>query len=261
MPTLEPSERIESAFVQLRGVSAGYGRVPIVHDVDMTVKKGETVVIIGPNGAGKSTLLKAICGVLPSAGGEITVGGESIANMRAESIARKGIGYVAQVRDVFTPLTVNENLELGGYGMPRSELRGRIEEMLDLFPQLKPMRSRMAGKLSGGEQKILAIARVLMKRPEVLLLDEPTTGLAPRLAHQLLQEEIRRLTDEGRSILMVEQRAQDALAVGSWAYVMVAGRVQVSDDAGQLRQREDIGKLFLGLEGPASSAANGAGGG
>jgi ABC-type branched-subunit amino acid transport system ATPase component len=234
------------AHLEVHGVAAGYGGVPVIFDVGLTVGAGEKVAVIGPNGAGKSTLLKAVIGTLRPLEGEIRLEGKRIDGLRTNQIARRGVGYVPQVKDVFEPLTVRENLEMGGYALPRKMLAGRVEETLEDFPVLAAMRDRYAGNLSGGERKMLATARVLMTRPSFLVLDEPTAGLAPKIAHEFLTEHVARLTALGVAILLVEQRAREALGIADWAYVMAAGTVRLQDRAARLLERDDIGQIFLG---------------
>jgi branched-chain amino acid transport system ATP-binding protein len=239
-------DRGTDAHLRVSGVSAGYGPVAVIHDVTLTVARGEIVTVIGPNGAGKSTLLKAIIGALPLLEGSIALGDERIDGLRTDKIARRGVGYVPQVRDVFEPLTVRENLEMGGYVLPRHEVAARIEEVLTVFPALAPMRDRQAGTLSGGERKMLAASRVLMTRPTLLVLDEPTAGLAPQLAQAMLREHVTRLASTGAAVLLVEQRAREALAISDWAYLMTSGAVLMSERAATLAAREDVGEIFLG---------------
>jgi branched-chain amino acid transport system ATP-binding protein len=251
MPTSAADDREREAHLSVRNVSAGYGGLPIIRAVAASVGRGEVVSVVGPNGAGKSTLLKAIVGVLKPTEGEITLDGVRLDGLRAERIARRGVGYVPQVHDVFEPLTVKENLEMGGYRLPRREVAGRIEEVLAAFPQLAPMLSRGAGNLSGGERKMVAIGRVLMTRPSLVILDEPTAGLAPMLADRMLGEYVRGLADRGAAVLLVEQRAREALAVSDFAYVMAAGTVAVAASASEILARPDLGELFLGRPVPS----------
>jgi ABC-type branched-subunit amino acid transport system ATPase component len=204
--------------------------------------------IIGPNGAGKSTLLKAITGQVEVMSGTVRLNGREVTGLRGDRLARAGIGFVPQVNDVFATLTVLENLEMGGYLLPRKDVPERVEEAIAAFPALAEMRSRRAGKLSGGERKMLAIARVLMLRPSVIIFDEPTSNLAPVLARSVLEEQVRSLADSGSAVLLVEQRASEALAVGDWGYLLVAGQVTVEGPASELLGRDDIGELFLGRE-------------
>lgn len=246
MPTLS-AERPEPVL-EVTDLVAGYGDAAIVHGVDVSVGAGEVTTIIGPNGAGKSTLLKAITGQVDVMSGAVRLNGKDVTSQRGDRLARSGIGFVPQVNDVFPTLTVLENLEMGGYLVARKHVPARVDEVLAMFPALAEMRSRRAGKLSGGERKMLAIARVLMSHPSVIILDEPTSNLAPSLARSVLEEQVRNLARTGSAVLLVEQRAGEALAVGDWAYLLVAGRVSVSARAREMLAREDIGELFLGRE-------------
>jgi len=253
MPTSSADARAEHAHLKLDNVSAGYGGAPVIRDVSLTVGMGEVVTVIGPNGAGKSTLLKTVLGILHPTKGTITLGGEHIARLPENLVIRRGVGYVPQIKDVFEPLTVKENLEIGGYTLPRREVAGRVEEVLERYPALAAMRGRPAGYLSGGERKQLAMGRVLMRRPSLLVLDEPTAGLAPQLAHELLTKHVTELAGSGVAILLVEQHAHEALAVSGWAYVMAGGEIRLSEAAASLGQRPDLGDIFLGLTNPATA--------
>src|SRR5207244_1366525 len=173
------------------------GGAPVVQDVSISVGAGEIVAVIGPNGAGKSTLLKSVIGILRVTGGRVLLGADDVTNHPPEELARRGVGYVPQVLDIFEPLTVLENLEMGGYLLPPVRVRTRIDEVTQVFPALASMLKRRADKLSGGERKMLAIARVLVLDPRVLILDEPTANLSPNLADSLLQEQVRRLPEMG----------------------------------------------------------------
>ena len=241
-----PTSSAERPHLEISGLSAGYGQALVIRDVDITVEREQIVSVIGPNGAGKSTLLKAILGVIAPAQGKISLEGELISGLRTDQIARRGVGYVPQVKDVFDTLTVRENLEMGGYVLRRQDAEKRIEEVLELYPALARMGDRYAGNLSGGERKMLAMGRVLMTRPSLLVLDEPTAGLAPQIAHQLLHEQVSRLASTGVAILLVEQHARDALAISDRAYVLAAGQVALSDSAANLLERPDIHEIFLG---------------
>jgi ABC-type branched-subunit amino acid transport system ATPase component len=253
MPTssADGSERPEPYLV-VDQVTAGYGPVPTIIDVSVQVGRGEVVSVVGPNGAGKSTLLKAITGKLRHMTGRVRLGGEDISNLRSDRLAGKGLGYVPQTNDVFDTLTVIENLEVGGYRLPRAGVAAQIERVLSIFPALSKMTDRTASKLSGGERKMVAIGRALMLSPSVLLLDEPTANLAVELASAVLREHVRRLADTGCAVLLVEQRALEALRVSDYGYVMVAGAVAVEATAEKLIARRDIGELFLGRTYPAA---------
>lgn len=227
-------------------MTAGYGGDPVIADVSVTVGKGEIVAVIGPNGAGKSTLLKAVAGLLPALSGTVTIGGEDVTALPTFRLARRGIGYVPQIDDVFDTLTVAENLIMGGYSLPRGALAQRVDEVATAFPAVRQLLPRTARKLSGGERKMVAVGRALMLRPQVLLLDEPTANLSPQLASNLLTKHVRALAASGVAVLVVEQRAIAALNASDWAYVMASGRVQLCAPGPQLAARADIGELFLG---------------
>ena len=248
-------------------VTSGYGGVPVVRDVSIAVGPGEVVAIIGPNGAGKSTLLKTLVGILRASSGRVFVGSDDVTNHAPEDLARRGVGYVPQVNDIFEPLTVHENLEMGGYLLAADRIRERVDEVIWVFPALAPMLKRRADKLSGGERKMLAIARVLMLDPAVLILDEPTANLSPKLADSLLRDHIRRLANLDKAVLLVEQRARAALEVAAWTLVLVSGATRLEGRPGELLGRQDFEELFLGagsaptrpaptLPSPASGGGN-----
>jgi ABC-type branched-subunit amino acid transport system ATPase component len=228
------------------GLSAGYDGRPIVQGIDVEATPGKVVSIVGPNGSGKSTLLKSLVGVVPVLAGTVTVGTNNITNVTPEKIATLGVGYVPQIDDVFPPLTVKENLEIGGYLLARHDVPSRIEAVLEFFPRLKAMMTRKAGKLSGGERKMLAMGRVLMLSPSVLVLDEPTANLAPMVATQLLEEYIRGFADHGSTVLLVEQRAKAALRISDWTCVLGGGRVVLAGEPRDLERDPVFVESFLG---------------
>lgn len=236
-------------FLVVDGLTAGYGKVPVVHDVSLAVALGEIVLVMGPNGAGKSTLVKAITGQLPLLAGRVSIGGADVSRMREEDRIARGIGYVPQIRDVFGPLSVLENLQMGGYRLPSREVARRVEEVLEVFPALAPLTRRTAKTLSGGERKMVAIARALMASPQLLILDEPTSNLAPQIAAGVLEQVVARLAETGRAVLLIEQRVALALEVASWGYVLTEGRLRLEGSAGELRSKHDLGALFLGRAG------------
>jgi ABC-type branched-subunit amino acid transport system ATPase component len=240
-------------LLRAEAITSGYGGVPVIQDVTLSVGLGEIVAIIGPNGAGKSTLLKSLVGILRVTSGRVMLGAEDVTNRASEQLARKGVGYVPQVQDIFEPLSVLENLEMGGYLLPASKIRSRVPEVLDVFPALKPMLKRRADKLSGGERKMLAIARVLMLDPQVLILDEPTANLAPQLAERLLHEQVKGLGALGKAVLLVEQRARAALEITAYTYVLVSGSIRLEGRPGELLDRQDFEELFLGAATSLSS--------
>jgi ABC-type branched-subunit amino acid transport system ATPase component len=255
-PAAGPPQR-PSAVLRLDDVAAGYGAAPIVSGVSISVGSGEVVSVIGPNGAGKSTLLKTVTGRLRVMTGTITFGDRDVTNMRGNSLARMGLGFVPQTRDVFDTLTVAENLEMGGYLLSKSQIAARADTVMSVFPALAGMQTRTASKLSGGERKMLAMARVLMLEPSVLVLDEPTSNLSPDLSRSVLRDQVRRLADAGTAVLLVEQKAFEALGVSDWAYILVAGRVEIAGPASDIVARPDIREVFLGRSSKAEDTAGG----
>jgi len=239
------SERA-TPHLQVEDVAAGYGGSEVISSISLAVGIDEIVTIVGPNGAGKSTLLRTLTGRIPTTRGRVKLAGKDITNLRSDRLAKLGIGYVPQTKDVFDTLTVRENLEMGGYLLPRRSVGARVEHVLAIFPLLASMRGRIAGRLSGGERKMLAIGRVLMREPSLLILDEPTAGLSPELSRQVLEEDVRRLAESGMAVLLVEQKALDALRISDWGYVLVGGRMEIDGPASELSSRPDIRQIFLG---------------
>lgn len=246
MPISEADGRVAGHLV-VTNLSAGYNRVPIIRGVSISVGQGEVVTIVGPNGAGKSTLVKAVMGVLGALDGEVRLGEEQISGLRADQVARIGVGYVPQVRDVFEALSVQENLEMGATTVPRRDLAAHLDDVIESYPQLRALLKRQAGKLSGGERKMVAIGRVLMTKPSVVILDEPTAGLSPKLASQLLESYVAGLASRGAAVLLVEQRARQALGISDFAYVLASGEVRFASPAAELLARDDLGQVFLGI--------------
>lgn len=238
-----------AAFLDVDGASAGYGKVPVVKEVSVRVALGEIVLVMGPNGAGKSTLVKAITGQLPLLAGRVALDGVDVTRWREEDRVAAGIGYVPQTRDVFAPLTVLENLQMGAYRVRGSKVGPRLDEVFELFPALAPLKRRAAKTLSGGERKMVAIARALMADPRLLILDEPTSNLAPQIASSVLEKIVARVAESGRAVLLIEQRVSIALHVASRGYVLADGRVRIQGSAEELRTKHDLGALFLGRGG------------
>lgn len=230
--------------LEVRGLRSGYGPIEIVHGIDLTVAAGEVVALLGPNGAGKSTLLKAIAGAAPVTAGTVVLSGQNVGGRDAAAIAAAGAAYVPQERNIFRSLDVAANLELGGW-LVRDRLAERQAAVLDLLPELKTFMGRTAGRLSGGERQILAVGMALMVAPDVLLVDEPTAGLAPTLVGRLL-DLLRRLAASGLGVLLVEQNARAALAKSDRALIMVDGVEVFSGSAADLLAAPDLGDLFLG---------------
>jgi ABC-type branched-subunit amino acid transport system ATPase component len=234
------------APLRAAGVTAGYGADPVIRDITVHADPGEVVSLVGANGSGKSTLLKSLVGVVRVSAGAVTVGETDVTNWPPEDVARAGVGYVPQVDDVFAPLTVRENLEMGGYLLRPKEVRDRVDRVIAVFPRLGSMLTRHAGKLSGGERKMLAMGRVLMLEPSVFLLDEPTANLAPAIARALLEEHVRRLAQDGASVLVVEQRARAVLAISDRTYVLAGGQVRMEGTPAELAASPAFVESFLG---------------
>ena len=232
--------------LRAQGITAGYGGDPVIRDITVQTSPGEVVSLVGPNGSGKSTLLKSLVGVIQVSAGTVRVGDRDLTNAAPEEVARAGVGYVPQVDDVFAPLTVRENLEMGGYLLRRKQIAEHIERVLVVFPRLAGMLGRSAGKLSGGERKMLAMGRVLMLDPGVFLLDEPTANLAPKVATALLTEHVRKLAASGAAVLIVEQRARAVLAISDRTYVLGGGEVRMVGTPAELSASPDFVESFLG---------------
>jgi len=209
-------------------------------------RPGEVASIVGPNGSGKSTLLKALTGLIQMSSGKVRLGERDITGLPSEEVARAGIGYVPQVDDVFVPLTVRENLEMGGYLLPGRQVGDRVDRVLTVFPRLRQMLTRRAGRLSGGERKMLAMGRVLMLGPAVFMLDEPTANLAPRIASELLTEHVRALAADGAAVLIVEQRTRAVLAISDHTYVLGGGQVLMQGTPAELAADPAFTESFLG---------------
>lgn len=224
-------------------LTAGYDQLPIIEDVSLAVAAGEVVAILGPNGAGKSTLLKAAYGLIDRHGGTVQVAGQDVSRLRADEMTGHGMSYVPQVENVFANLTVEENLRMGAFLKPK-EFPGRRDEILDLFPALRDPLKRKAGTLSGGQRNMLAMARGMMITPLVLLLDEPTAGLAPMIAGQVW-EKTKEIAAAGTAVVIVEQNVVEALTYSDRAYILVAGQNRF-DGTVEVCKREDLGAMFLG---------------
>ena len=239
-------------MLEVNHLKAAYGQVQVLHGIELKVPKGQVVTLIGSNGAGKTTTMRAISGMLKPTGGSILLGGKSIAGLPAHRIARIGLEHSPEGRRVFPTQTVRDNLLLGAFtrltfgGRPRGDIRGDLDRALDLFPRLRERQFQLAGTLSGGEQQMLAMARALMLNPDVLLLDEPSMGLAPILVEEVFHI-IGRLKEQGMTMLLVEQFAAAALAVADYGYVLENGRIAVHGPAEQLRNDPKVRAAYLGI--------------
>jgi branched-chain amino acid transport system ATP-binding protein len=243
---MSPDERPDlSALLACRGVTAGYSAVPVIRHISLEVAEGEIVTVIGPNGSGKSTFLKAVAGQLQLQSGSIELAGTPITGLTPEQRARRGLAYVPQNEDVFNPLTVLENLAVGGYLLDRRARQDALVKVMSVIPQLERLRRRKAIHLSGGERKLTALGRALVPSPHLLLLDEPTAGLAEPVANALLRETVSSLRASGVGILLVEQRARLALEVADRAYVLVAGAVRHTGSAASLLENDRFATMFF----------------
>jgi branched-chain amino acid transport system ATP-binding protein len=227
------------------GMRAGYGKVEVLHDVCLEVARGQIVALIGANGAGKTTLLKTISGLIRPSGGTILFEGEGIGRRAAHKIVALGISHVPEGRAILKRMSVLENLRMGAYVRSDAEVEGDIAAVMARFPVLAERRYQPAGTLSGGEQQMLAIARALVARPRLLLMDEPSLGLAPKLVTRIFRT-LRELRDEGKTILLVEQNARQALQVADHAYVMERGRIVLAGTGASLLDTPEVQRTYLG---------------
>lgn len=231
-------------MLKVEGINVYYGNIHALKDVSLEVNSDEIVALIGANGAGKSTTLKTVSGLMRSKTGSITLMGEDISRTEAHKLVSKGLAHVPEGRRIFLQMTVQENLEMGAYTQP-AYLKQGIKDVFERFPRLKHRKNQIAGTLSGGEQQMLAIGRALMSRPKLLMLDEPSMGLAPILVQQIF-DIIKELHDAGTTILLVEQNAEMALRIADRAYVLESGRITVSGTGRELAQSDSIKKAYLG---------------
>jgi branched-chain amino acid transport system ATP-binding protein len=240
-----PAGTATAAALDVAGLTAGYGGPPIVENVSIRAHRGAITAIVGPNGAGKSTLLKAIAGVISSKSGTVTVEGRDATGLPSEKLVRRGIAYVPQVANVFPQLTVQENLEMGGYSR-RHGLRARADELYQLFPDLKLAHSRHAETLSGGQRTMLAMARGLMVDPAVLLLDEPSAGLSPKF-QVAVWERIEQVRATNVAVVVVEQNTRETLRHATWAYVLVLGQNRLEGRGRDLLHNDEVVNLYVGV--------------
>jgi branched-chain amino acid transport system ATP-binding protein len=235
-----------AALLEVERIDVFYGRIQALRGVSLHVDEGEIVTLIGANGAGKTTTLRAISGLTPASSGQIRMRGQDISRMQAEDIVSKGIGHAPEGRRIFARMSVRENLELGAYIRRDGETRSDMERVYSLFPRLRERQGQLAGTLSGGEQQMLCIGRAMMSRPKVLLLDEPSLGLAPLMVDTIFQV-IREINTEGTTILLIEQNALKALGVAARGYVLETGRIVKEGPSKQLMESPDVQKAYLGI--------------
>ena len=235
-----------TVLLDVSELRAGYGVVRVLHGLNFLVGEGEAVVILGANGAGKTTTLRALSGML-HATGRATFHGQSILGRRPEQVAAAGIAHVPQGRGTIVDLSVDDNLRIGAYRRRDREVRADIQRWYEMFPRLGERRDQLAGSMSGGEQQMLAIARALMARPKLLLLDEPSLGLAPIVTHELFRQLGQLNTEQGVSMLLVEQNASLALGIASRGYVIETGSIVISGSADELAGNDDVRSAYLGV--------------
>ena len=235
-------------MLQVESVSSGYGNLHILTEVSLRAEAREITVIVGPNGSGKSTLLKTIAGITNLYHGDIILEGSSVARLPPHEIARKGLAYLPQTEAVFTALTVSENLKMAAYTIPPSEFEGRLKDMIGMFPQIERYLSTKVQNLSGGERQMVAMSMALLRKPSVIMFDEPTANLSPKLATQVLKTVERVAKELGLTVLLVEQNAKRALEIGDKAYLLVGGRNAFTGTAKELLTHEDLAKLYLGMK-------------
>lgn len=233
-------------LLELRSVQAGYGPIQILHGVSLRVESGEVVSVIGPNGAGKSTTFKAVMGLIAFLGGEVVFDGSSLVGLRPDRILGRGLAYVPQGRVVFSQMTVRENLEMGAYlERDRAKVRASMDYVFSLFPRLGERRRQLAGSMSGGEQQMLAMGRALMMRPKMMMLDEPSLGLSPRLVDEVF-DKIGEMAGSGLTTMLVEQNAARALEISDRAYVLELGRNRHEGPGRELLANPEVRRMYLG---------------
>jgi branched-chain amino acid transport system ATP-binding protein len=234
-------------MLALNRLRSGYGKIAVLHDVSLSIERGQIVTLIGANGAGKTTLLKTISGLIRPTAGTIEFEGKSIARLPAHKIVGLGLSQVPEGRAILKRMTVMDNLRMGAFTRHDSEITADIGKVFERFPVLAERREQMAATLSGGEQQMLAIGRALIARPSLLLLDEPSLGLAPKFITRIFQT-LRELRQEGKTILLVEQNARQALQIADRGYVMERGRIVLSGNGGELLSNPEVQRTYLGQQ-------------
>ena len=236
------------SLLEVNNIQAYYGKIQALKGISLIVDEGEIVSLIGGNGAGKTTTLRSICGLLQPTAGNVSFDGENVADYRAHELVTKGIAMVPEGRGIFSKLTVQENLEMGAFARDDKEgIKTDLERGYQIFPRLAERRKQLAGTMSGGEQQMLAMARALMSHPTLLLLDEPSMGLAPVLV-ELIFETVEEINKQGMTVLLVEQNAHMALQIANRGYVLQTGEIILSDSAANLRKDPTVQKAYLGID-------------
>lgn len=244
---VDPEGVGRSPLLEVRGLASGYGMVEVLFGLDLVVHPNETVVVLGANGAGKTTTLRAVSGMIPITGGDVFLDGTRVTGRRPDELLRMGVAHVPQGRGTINDLTVDENLRIGAYSRKDAEIAQDLDYWYERFPRLQERRTQLAGSMSGGEQQMLAIARALMSRPRLLLLDEPSMGLAPLVVEDVFNQLRHITTESSTSVLLVEQNANLALQFASRAYLLEAGHIVAEGPASEMQDDPAIQKAYLGL--------------
>jgi len=236
----------EEPIMRLENVNAGYEKLQTLFDVSLEIPRGKITVIVGPNGAGKSTLLKTLFGLTTVYSGKVIFEGKDITGLPPHERAKLGMAFIFQLNNIFANLTVIENLRLAGHDLPKDELEKRINEVFETFPRLRERMYQKAGTMSGGERQMLAMGIGMIRKPKLFLIDEPTAGLAPKIAKEVLAN-VKRLNEQGYTVVLVEQNVKAGLEIGHKGVLVVSGRIVFDGPAEQLLARKDLAKLYLGL--------------
>jgi branched-chain amino acid transport system ATP-binding protein len=240
------SHRSDDIILEIKGLSINYGIIPAVQHLDLKIRKGEIVSLIGTNGSGKTTTLRGISGIIKAREGQVLYNGNDLAKLESYKIVEMGISHVPEGRGIFSDLTVFENLRIGAYiRKDKVQIKEDVQEVFKLFPQLEERKNQLAGTLSGGEQQMLAVGRALMAKPKLLLLDEPSMGLAPIIVKEIFKA-IKRINEEGTSILLVEQNSKMALSVANYGYVLETGKIVTEGTVDELKNNDLIKSIYLG---------------
>jgi len=235
-------------LLKVAGVSAGYGNLQILNDVSMEAEEGRVTVVVGPNGSGKSTLLKTVAGLTNLYQGSVTLNGEAISKLEPHAIARKGLAYLPQTDSTFAQLTVEENIKMAAYTVRTSDIPDRLGTALEIFPQISKYMRTKVQSLSGGERQMVAMAMAMMRKPTVMMFDEPTANLSPKLALQVLRTVESFARERGITVVLVEQNARRALEIGDKAYLLVGGKNTFSGAASELLSHKELAQMYLGLK-------------
>jgi branched-chain amino acid transport system ATP-binding protein len=235
-------------LLKVDAISAGYGKLQILNDVSLEAEKGKVTVVVGPNGSGKSTLLKTVAGLTTIYKGTVSLDGEAISRLEPHEIARKGIAFLPQTESTFAQLTVRENIRMAAYTVRASDIRERLGTALDMFPQISKYMGTKVQSLSGGERQMVAMAMAMMRKPTVMMFDEPTANLSPKLALQVLRTVESFAKERGITVVLVEQNARRALEIGDRAYLLVSGRNAFTGAASELLSHKELAQMYLGLK-------------